>query len=68
MTLLEAPSRVLPTDTGLPAPPTDTERDLYLSSQHRWLVPATAGTYPLDKRTRHDNHYDHPRELPRHRP
>jgi cellulose synthase (UDP-forming) len=47
VTILDAPSRVLPTDTELPSPPTDRERDLYLSSQHRWLIPATFAGYML---------------------
>jgi cellulose synthase (UDP-forming) len=46
-TVLEAPSRALPTDTALPAPPTERERDLYLSTQHRWLIPATFVGYML---------------------
>jgi cellulose synthase/poly-beta-1,6-N-acetylglucosamine synthase-like glycosyltransferase len=47
VTILKAPSRALPTDTALPAPPTERERDLYLSSQHRWLIPATFVGYIL---------------------
>ena len=46
-TLQDSPSQVLPTDTALPAPPDDVERDLYLSSQHRWLAPATFVGYML---------------------
>ncbi len=45
--ILDAPSEVLTSDTDLPSPPTDRERDLYLSSQHRWLVPATFVGYML---------------------
>lgn len=47
VTISEAPSRALSTDTDLPSPPTDLERDLYLSSQHRWLIPATFAGYML---------------------
>lgn len=47
VTILEAPSRAHHTDTDLPSPPTDEERDLYLSSQHRWLIPATFVGYML---------------------
>ncbi len=47
VTMLKAPSRALPTDNALPAPPTERERDLYLSSQHRWLIPATFAGYML---------------------
>ena len=47
VTILDAPSRALPTDTDLPSSPTDRERDLYLSSQHRWLIPATFAGYML---------------------
>ncbi len=46
-TMADAPSQVLPGDTGLPTPPDDVERDLYLSSQHRWLAPATFVGYML---------------------
>jgi cellulose synthase (UDP-forming) len=46
-TILDAPSRALSTDTALPAPPTERERDLYLSTQHRWLIPATFAGYML---------------------
>jgi cellulose synthase (UDP-forming) len=45
--ILDAPTQVLDTDNDLPAPPTDLERDLYLSSQHRWLIPATFVGYML---------------------
>ncbi len=47
VTIMNAPSRALPTDTALPDPPTERERDLYLSSQHRWLIPATFAGYML---------------------
>jgi cellulose synthase (UDP-forming) len=46
-TILDAPSRAYHSDTALPTPPTERERDLYLSTQHRWLIPATFAGYML---------------------